>query len=124
MTFLNDHFNTTTDLVNLVNSTKLDFIYKRDKRDPAYNSSIKIAINYQNVDPTTAMSKKFLYNLISIIEDRNLDIWLVITLSCLSITLNNNSSAKLSHTTIFFATLPQRAATRKNSNSLKDAMTK
>eukprot|EP00331_Platyophrya_macrostoma_P008196 CAMPEP_0176420258 /NCGR_PEP_ID=MMETSP0127-20121128/8508_1 /TAXON_ID=938130 /ORGANISM="Platyophrya macrostoma, Strain WH" /LENGTH=628 /DNA_ID=CAMNT_0017800837 /DNA_START=83 /DNA_END=1969 /DNA_ORIENTATION=+ len=74
MTFLNDHFNTTQDLVNLLSSGRLDFIIKRDTRDPAFNRSIKIAVNFQNVDPSTSMSKKFLYDLVSVLEDRNLDI--------------------------------------------------
>ena len=70
-------FNTTYDLLRLLNSTKYDFIWRKENQLMEYNFTKYIAINFQFGHSLSNMTKYFIYNLLKIIEMRGLNIQII-----------------------------------------------
>lgn len=74
---LDESFNTTWDMIRMLKDESLDYLLKKGAMLPNYNYTKYIAINFQYNHPLSKLTKDFLYNLVTTIKERNLDIQLV-----------------------------------------------
>ena len=70
----NEPFNTTSDLLRLLNNSKYDFIWKKGVQLAQYNYTKYIAMNFQYQHSLSSLTKYFLFELLHIIEVRSLNI--------------------------------------------------
>lgn len=73
----NDFFNTTGDMLRLMNSTEMDFVWNPSVRGPMYNRTIYIAFNLQEINEYGPLITNWLADLTTIIQTRGLDIQLI-----------------------------------------------
>lgn len=73
----NEAFNTTDDFLKVLNNSKYDFIWRKEVQRVEYKGIKYIAINFQYNHPLSKMTERFLHDLITIIDNRGLNIQII-----------------------------------------------